>query len=145
MKRLFLFLFLMPNLVTGEVTEDCKYVYPETVNSEIFNGFSPYTRICGVDLYGTFSEEEKQEQKRCKAENERNSLKSKEANNEIRKCLKKRYAPEREKNRKLQLEIEKSKLKIETKCSIKSGKAKNDFSARRIYENCLKNNNYYKK
>ena len=35
------------------------------------------------------------------------------------------------------------KLSIETKCSIKSGKAANEFSAKKIYENCLKNNTYY--
>ena len=41
------------------------------------------------------------------------------------------------------LPYEKRKLSIETKCSIKSGKAANEFSAKKIYENCLKNNDYY--
>ena len=145
MKKLLLLLFLIPNLVMAEVTKDCKYVYPETVDAQKFNGFSPYSRLCRVDSLGTFSEEEKKAVKRCEAENERNSFKSSEANREERKCNKKRNAPEREKKRKLQLKIEKSKLKIETKCSIKSGKAKNDFSARQIYKNCLQNNNYYNK
>lgn len=41
--------------------------------------------------------------------------------------------------------IYKRNLRIETKCSIKSGNAKNEFSAEKIYENCLQNNNYYNK
>ena len=39
----------------------------------------------------------------------------------------------------------KRELRIETKCSIKSGKATNEFSAEKIYDNCLQNNNYYNK
>ena len=39
----------------------------------------------------------------------------------------------------------KRELRIETKCSIKSGKATNEFSAKKIYDNCLQNNNYYNK
>ena len=34
------------------------------------------------------------------------------------------------------------KLRIETKCANKSSKSSNEFSAREIYSNCLKYNNY---
>ena len=40
---------------------------------------------------------------------------------------------------------EKRQLRIKNKCSIKSGKANSEFSAKKIYENCLQNNNYYNK
>ena len=39
----------------------------------------------------------------------------------------------------------KRKLKIETKCANKSSKSSNEFSARQVYQNCLENNNYWKK
>ena len=39
----------------------------------------------------------------------------------------------------------KRKLRIETKCANKSSKSSNEFSARQVYQNCLENNNYWKK
>ena len=39
----------------------------------------------------------------------------------------------------------KKRVEIETKCAYKSSKSSNEFSARKIYSNCLQNNNYYNK
>ena len=137
----------MPNLVMGEVTNDCKYIYPEADKERFRGKFSlyPYLIICRQDFNNTFSEEEKELARICEAENEINYLKSREATEEIRMCNKNRYAPEKEKEEKIKLKNEKLKQNIETKCSIQSGKAQTDFSAKLIYENCLENNNYYKK
>ena len=137
MKKLLLLLFLIPNLVMGEFDTqgaldagykqeeiDMYLLAPSCVDMYGFKFW--YIKI---DIYAKFHELKKLGYTKKEIKKSLNSL-----------CenAKKIHESKEEEDRKRE-------LRIETKCSIKSGKATNEFSAKKIYDNCLQNNNYYNK
>ena len=137
MKKLLLLLLLIPNLVMGEFDTqgaldagykqeeiDMYLLAPSCVDMYGFKFW--YIKI---DIYAKFHELKKLGYTKKEIKKSLNSL-----------CenAKKIHESKEEEDRKRE-------LRIETKCSIKSGKATNEFSAKKIYDNCLQNNNYYNK
>ena len=137
MKKLLLLLFLIPNLVMAEF--DTQGALDEGYTQEQINmyllapscvdmfGFKFW--YVKIDIYAKFRELKKLGYTKKEMKKRLNSL-----------CenAKKIHESKEEEERKRE-------LRIETKCSIKSGKATNEFSAVKIYDNCLQNNNYYNK
>jgi len=121
MKKLLLLLFLIPNLVMAE--EQRGYTAEEL-------GLKKYTGIViPLDCNNHTKLANKESTKMKKS-----GLTNEEIYEQLKKICEKAEQKER-----------KRELRIETKCSIKSGKATNEFSAKKIYDNCLQNNNYYNK
>ena len=120
MKKLILLLLLIPNLVMAE--EQREYTAEEIGLKE-------------EDIFWFPSVCNSYELKDDKYEKmKKSSLTDEEIYEQLKKICEKAEQKER-----------KRELRIETKCSIKSGKATNEFSAKKIYDNCLQNNNYYNK
>ncbi len=119
MKKLLLLLFLIPNLVMAEKQRE--YTAEEIGLKE-------------EDIFWFPSACNSYELKDDKYEKmKKSSLTDEEIYEQLKKICEKAEHDER-----------KRELRIETKCSIKSGKATNEFSAKKIYDNCLQNNNYWK-
>jgi len=119
MKKIFLLLLLIPNLVMAEKQRE--YTAEEIGLKE-------------EDIFWFPSACNSYELKDDKYEKmKKSSLTDEEIYEQLKKICEKAEQKERERE-----------LRIETKCSIKSGKATNEFSAEKIYDNCLQNNNYWK-
>jgi len=130
MKKLLLLLLLIPNLVMAEKLREYtaeELGIKEYTAEEI--GLKEYTGIViPLDCNNHTKLANKESTKMKKS-----GLTNEEIYEQLKKICEKAEQKER-----------KRELRIETKCSIKSGKATNEFSAKKIYDNCLQNNNYWK-